>query len=495
MKKTFSTFNFQLLILLLCTTVLNSCASNNNGDKQEEVPEGYFTLAVQPNNLQQIRGWGIYPGHTLPPEKMTSINIATEARRVLFEELGITMFRVCLEANCGASYTATNRTLTPAYIDDLAELINYAAGKGIPDYLISMWSPPYHMKEVYDADSDGNHNYRPRLKANDYDLFVAYVVDALKYLKSKGCPLPVALSLQNEPDGGVVATPDDIGEGATFIGGIDLAVALFGKMRPALDAAGFSSVKLGAPESPSYEGSWIFRWPPLTSSQLSKTDIHMVHSYSDTPYDDNNAAKVKDPLTEFLRVKGNIGKESWQTEFSVAGTGGQGKTAMERLMHAMRIFSSDIVWAGHTVWMWWCGWFPGWSVNSADQQVLLGGNGVSSVEKAAMFDAFATIFNSVPKGSYARKVTSSDPSLKTDMRLQNDLVAFQTENGTFIVLVNGTDAQKPYYISGLAGQAGTLKTIAGNDTKTTMSSDFVVSSSGTAKVTVPKNSVNFILTN
>jgi hypothetical protein len=265
-------------------------------------------------------------------------------------------------------------------------------------------------------------------------------------------------------------------------------------MRAALNDAGLSAVKLGAPESVSYEGAWIFKYgaqPP--SSYFSKIDIHIQHSYTDISYDDNSAANAEAPLTEFLRVKKLIGKESWQTEYSVAGDVHKNMTIMQRLMVAMRVFSSDMVHAGYSVWMWWCGWFPGWSIDNPSQQVLVDGNGTTTVRKSQMFEAFATIFNNVPKGSHVRKVVTSDRSLKTNFRIMNDLAAFQTPTGTFILLVNGSDTQKSYGVSGLTGTAGTLRSMSGNDAKTDKTSEFTVTD-GTAIVTIPKSSVNFIYT-
>ena len=488
--------------LLLCATIVGACKSDNGGDEPDPLgplPDGYYTIAVQPDDQQEVKGWGIYPGHVTGTHvnANNSINAATEARRVLFKELGITMYRVCLEPMCGENYTASNKALSEKYLDDLAALINYAGGEGFTEYLISIWSAPYHMKEVYDAGSGDNHNYRPRLKINEYDLFVSYVADVLRYLHNKGCPLPTALSLQNEPDGGVVKLADDIGYSTAYIDGLDL-MDLLGKMRAALNAAGMSSVKLGAPESPSYEGSWIFKWNnsgvALTAKLLEPVDIHMIHSYAGEGDVYNDYASYQAPLDEFLDFKRKIGGDSWQTEFSVAGSSGQGKTVMERLQFAMRIFSADMVWAGHNVWMWWCGWFPGWSIDNSDQQILIGGglNG-AAIRKSAMFDAFATIFNNVPKGSHVRKVVTSDLKHKTNRHIMNDLVAFQTANGTFVLLVNGADKERNYRMSGLAGATGTLKSISGADAKTVDTSDFTVTG-GMVDVPVPGNSVNFICT-
>jgi O-glycosyl hydrolase len=459
------------------------------------VPAGALTLAVQPANLQQIQGWGIHPGFAMPEGSgdVASINTAPEALRVLLEELGVNMLRLCLRPQSGSSYTATNKVLTPAYLDEMVQIIQYALTKGVDKYMISIWSPPMHMKEVYMAAAAWEDPYyRPRLKADNYDLFVSYVVDALRYLKSRGCPLPVALSLQNEPEASWLATPVDRDDCA-FIEGGNL-ISLINKMRAALNAAGLSTVKLGAPESVSYEGAWVFKYTVLPDSYFSNVDIHLQHAYTTLSYDDNTPENVEALLTEFLRVKRQIGGESWQTEFSVSPAEGMGgSTALQRLMIAMRMFSSDMIHAGYVVWMWWNGWCPGWSIDSPDQQILISGDGVTSVQKSGLFEAFSTFFKNAPPESHVRKVTTNDPSLKTNFRIMNDLVAFQTPTGTFILLVNGADAPKTYYISGLTGTAGTRKSITGNDAKTTDSDDFTVTG-GMAKVNVPRNSVNFIYT-
>ena len=92
--------------LLLCATIVGACKSDNGGDEPDPLgplPDGYYTIAVQPDDQQEVKGWGIYPGHVTGTHVSAnnSINAATEARRVLFKELGITMYRVCLEPMCG----------------------------------------------------------------------------------------------------------------------------------------------------------------------------------------------------------------------------------------------------------------------------------------------------------------------------------------------------------------------------------------------------------
>jgi O-glycosyl hydrolase len=460
---------------------------------------GPYTLTVAPENAQQVKGWGIYPGHALPAgdeENLLSINAALEARRTLIEDLGVNIIRLELRAKSGSNYTSGNKTLNTPYLDEMVKLINYAAERGVNQYLVSIWSPPVHMKEAYDANALtywlNGHSYRQRLKTNQYDLFVEYVKDALLYLQSKGCPPPTALSLQNEPEAGVANGTGDgnVTLDRAFIEGSDL-VTLAGKMRAALNSAGLSSVRIGAPESVSYAGAWVFE----DVTNPTNIDIHIQHSYNTVSYSDNSAANVTTPLNNFITVKNRIGGESWQTEFSVSTAEGMGgnNTALQRLMLAMRTFSSDMVHAGYSVWMWWCGWFPGWDI-SGSQEVLLGGNGISWAEKPAMFEALATIFNNAPPGSHVRKVTTSDPALKTNFRILNDLVAFQTPNGgAFILLVNGSSERKGYAVSGLAGTTGTLKSMSGDNVATVQTSTFTVSG-GEAVVVAPPNSVNFAWT-
>jgi O-glycosyl hydrolase len=475
-------------------------------DDPKETPRDTFALAVLPENCQEVKGWGLYPGDAFPDRLVihgwTAYNIssATEALRVIFEELGINMYRVNLDALCGTGYTASNRTLNTEYMDELVKLVQYARSKGVTEYLMTLWSPPFSMKEAYNFGTSENPGYMLRLKPENYTLFTEYVRDAILYLQERGCPPPAVLSLQNEPEfsgGDGKATAAELDEtGATVskgthYTGTDL-VNLLKKTRATLDAAGLQSVKLGAPESTSYIESKLFENLDVNSYK-NTYDIHIIHSYMDVGIDNNAAFLVKDPLTKFQTLKSQLGKESWQTEFSMAD---ENSTVMQRLMWTMQVFSSDMVHAGHTVWMWWDGWMsPTWTVNNPKQYVLLSGDGKITVDKSRMFDALAIIFNNVRPGSHVRKISTTDPALRTDLHLKNSGVAFEMANGgTFILLVNHTDKQKVYRLSGLTGQTGTLTTMEGNDAYVMKTSAFTVTADGTAEVPVPKNSVGFFIT-
>jgi hypothetical protein len=345
-----------------------------------------------------------------------------------------------------------------------------------------------------------NGKYTLRLDPEQYDLFAEYIRDAIKYLTDRGCPPPAVFSLQNEPEGSpgwadnaaaLDETDATVSKGIYYTGAT--LVAVLQKVRTTLNAAGLQSVKLGAPESVNYLNSTIFNNVNVNTLKAAY-DIHMIHAYTETSYDNEAAYLTKDPLTKFQTLKSQLGKESWETEYSVDE---ENSTIMQRLMTAMQVFSSDMVHAGHSVWMWFLGWMsPTWTVNNPKQYVLLSGDGKTAVEKSRMFDAFAIIFNNVRPGSHVRKVTTTDPSVRTALHIKNGVVAFERAGGgTFIMLINNnTDKPKVYNLSGLAGQAGTLTTMEGHDAYIMKTSAFTVSD-GTAEVLVPKNSVSFIYTN
>jgi hypothetical protein len=492
---------------MLCVVLLLAACNKSDNGGGAETGTGDYTLTVQPADLQEVKGWGVFPGYTDPPGTEgwgdagfhygTSINTATEARRVIFEELGINIFRCWFNSTTGENYTAEHRTLRTDYLDELATLIKYAESKGVTDYLITLWSPPYHMKEMAAGVGGG---YRARLKHENYDLFVSYIVDALKYLRdTKGCPLPTAFSFANEP----TATPTfsdanliHLRDNLCYYTGPEY-VNLLTKLRTALNAGGMSAVKLGAFEEANYVGQYLYSpYRELGAAQFVNVDIHVIHSYSNiNDYYSTDAQRVVSPLIDFRRIKAINGHESWQTEVCAIAFDDAGANLMTRLTYIMRTLASDMIWAEHSVWMWWLGWTTtGVTENMHNfHQHLLHGEGISSVEKNAIFNALATIFKSVPPGSHVRKVASNDPALKITQHIQNDLVAFQTPDGTFVLLVNGADRQKTYDVSGLDGAAGTHYTITGDDAKNVQTSPFAVSG-GKAQVAVPANSVNFIIT-
>jgi O-glycosyl hydrolase len=492
----------KLLKIAIITCLLAACTKDDGGTTR--TPDTY-TLEVAQQDLQTIRGWGLLPAFTVPEGSITlppSINSVPLAREVLFTELGMNIYRVWLDPHAGVNYTADHHELNMPYIDELAELVRYAQGVGVTEYLMSIWSPPVHMKEIYDATpNEPTRQWRPRLKADCYELFADYVVDALKELHNRNLPTPIVLSLQNEPEGGW-GWPGEprpsLEDGlVVWYEGEDLA-GLISRTRAKLDAAGLTTVRMGGQEEANYTDGGIFDVPTSIDPALLKDlDVFLIHAYAKDVYTSNSAAEYLAPMEKLLRNKRILDLPSWQTEFSILpGNAGVGLTDMERMIYAMRVLAADMVWAGHEVWMWWYGWDPGWSPEPEDseQGVILGGNGVTEVDRSGLFEALSTIFHNAPRGSHVRQVITNDTRLKTDMRLMNDLAAFQSDAGTLVLLVNGTDTKKTYAVSGLTGSAGTLKTLSGSDGRTVTLTAFPVDG-GQASVAIPPKSVNFIITN
>lgn len=462
-----------VLVLLFLLPVWNTVSAASQADAPVETAalsgNQEFDVTVLPETYQTVEGWGITPGSSNRIMKFTE---KTAAHDAIYRDLGITMFRMDFSEYTGDE----NGNLVQEWVDHQADYITKGVERGISRYLLTIWSPPEGMK-----------NFNPaRLKVEKEPVFVQYIVNFLNALTARGLPAPYAVSLQNEPANGS-------GEHLSSMYTAEQYVRVAKLLRTGLDAAGYGAVKLIGPEAAHY--TYLRRQLGENFEELDRDpefadalDAIAVHSYI-LPSSSQN----KD-MEDFIRNASKYpDKERWQTEFSTAHHLAS-ELEIDRAISTMRVFSSDMAWAGHNVWMYWWGYDPRQLITNTNQQTLVFGDGISSVDKGRLFQALSQIFNHVPPGSQVKRMSTTDPAAANSIGLQNDMVAFETENGTVALLVNPSDQEKVYHFHGLSGKSAVVRSIAESFEGMQELALRNIQDGSISQVRLPASSVNILIT-
>jgi hypothetical protein len=147
-------------------------------------------------------------------------------------------------------------TLDVARLQDLKDhlsIIKNAGGQ--TKYILTVWSPPAHMKlpdRVRYGSYQGRRQYLDPAYAdgNGYD-YSDFLLATIKSLTNSGFPAPLAVSIQNEPD--VAQTYD----GCVWVDSDSQKQAyrnVVKHLRTKLNDNGLSAVKILAPEDSGYQG-------------------------------------------------------------------------------------------------------------------------------------------------------------------------------------------------------------------------------------------------
>lgn len=160
-------------------------------------------------------------------------------------ELGVTMIRIQLSGGNALRPNQAERLIT-TQVDQFRKY-------NIKRYMVSIISPPIQFKKYYSAGAFVDGDLNP-LREECEGLFVKYIVDVLKLLKLKNTLLPVAISVQSQPDNPTAdfGIPPSIAHATPY--SIDQWIRVNLMTRHELDENGFASVDLIGPESVSV--SW-----------------------------------------------------------------------------------------------------------------------------------------------------------------------------------------------------------------------------------------------
>ena len=464
------------------------------------------TVTVLDNEYQTITGWGISPFFIADKDfkSFSNYNEWPEMYDKTYGEMGITSVRVPVDKECGYTDEPSDPSL-PNY-DELAYLVKYiqrAKDFGIDDWILCFWSPPpYMVEKEYIPDRDAELYV---LKDSYKDIYCQYVVNVLDYLQNAGMGTPKGLCFQNEPGGGNV-NPMYVREKYVYV-----AKAL----RALLNENGYAEVPLQGPESSSYHNCFRFtggsygniNFSVMQNDQEYADSIGVLtaHTYVSSDLKDADIARFASGCALYPE------KERWMTEVSGLGkadeamlSGGAYDYTMGPALFTMRILSTDVGWVGMNRWYYWRAYVSHYNPDEngasydvlndqyAQQAVLYGQTG-GKVVKSKLYDCLSTLFNNVPVGSKVKRLSSTDASYVNKCAIKTDLLAFETEKGTVVMLVNKSESAKATAIAGLSGTHAEIKSIAGGYDGI-ITTDAEVNGGAIESVHIPPRSVTFVIT-
>jgi O-glycosyl hydrolase len=249
-------------------------------------PDVYDITLESGVEYQTITGWGVFPA-SVPAESNHIWFNAIQAHKALFTDLGINIYRIELRGNCGNA----DGSLVEIPMAAFRKTVKLAKNYKQENYLITIWTPPAGMKSNNNISGKNGDGTAARLLQNKESAFCDYIINVLKDLGSENLPLPSAFSIQNEPNNA-----------------FDYQSCYYDKeqykrvtilMREALDAEGYSGIKLVGPEAPQYKDSHMWLgdgFSELTGdNEYAKAlDILASHSYL------NKSSTKKADIEEFI---------------------------------------------------------------------------------------------------------------------------------------------------------------------------------------------------
>ena len=484
-----------------------------------------YTLSVNEEDYQTIKGWGLSPDLTMnySATAINNLDNWTEASEALYKDLGATMTRSFLAAKLledgkemGFSYpdelvdiekirsAVEEDRISWKDVDATVAQVARSVRYGINDYIISMSSPPRAMLmyETYYW-SDKPYYF---LREDCVDLYCDVILKELDYItKTNGLPSPTALSLQNEPENG----------GYTPRYRPDMYKKMLVALRKVLNENGYADVKLFGPECSSYPGTSASAgdstgiFSKVDREYADALDIIGVHSYeagypSLDKFDEGISQYANPP--EILQEK-----DKWQTEYCVGDRVETGKNfEMNTAQKEFKILSADIGWGGNNVWYHWAGYYS-YYIPLADRVTEVShapkdgeiqfvtmtlGYGVGvEYYKNKTYDMLQMIFKNVPAGSVVKRVTLSDncTEIVNECKHLTDVVAFENGNSSIVALTNDSEEDLSFEYSNLKGTTAKCYAIVnGISSIADIGTKKVVD--GKVKVVIPKDSIVLIKT-
>jgi O-glycosyl hydrolase len=385
------------------------------------------------STAQAIKGWGLYPAGGSALYSRPTIRTALYAS-------GLTFIRTQIDpAIYQSGSTLSSMSLNANTLLVLEQVLQEAQAHGVDQYIVSVWSPPAAMKT--------NHStIGGQLATTQEGAFVAYVTKALLTLRTDGLPLPVALSIQNEPDFNPPTYP-----GCVYP--VDQWKRVIEAMRASFDANGLTSVALFGPETGTYGGAvysnastytpGYFGGPGFPSLASDATFNHAVGAYAFHTYGECQIAGLNTGLQA-------VPKDSWMTEFSQP----RGTTEAAWTLDMLSALGAHVALVPNNYWAWWNGYA---NTTAPDNQTLLGGDQTPVYTKR--YWALKALWTTVRPGWLVTHMTTTDPDLLVSLGSQDpcaarvDLVAFQRPDGASaaVLMVNRTTKSKLMAVGGLPG--------------------------------------------
>jgi O-glycosyl hydrolase len=388
-------------------------------------------LTMSATDRQAIQGWGIFPGysHSNWGDVFRSIANRPAVRDKVFE-LGVNTIRVELASN---SYNATAANkLNLAAMDELKTHILMAKNKGVPHWIVSVWSPPAPFKTPLQDTRGVVDGVRTYMNMAYKEQFCEYYANALAYLRDNGCGTPAMISVQNEPNYPVWY------DGCSFYSKADYQ-EICRRMRFWLDSKGLTSVRIGSSESahpgnPVFTGTGTNFW---TDVSLFPVNDAIAHTYGGAHWDFQQFRKAPMPI--------------WVTEWCNIDGGDQISSAVKSSAHIAR----DLVNMNAAYWIYWNSYNPNTSPGATD---LVYGS-ATAPQTTKLFQVLKRLFQEVkPDGTFkVRSFTSDDAAFHTgfgsDYAKLVHVIGFKSPTRTVVLIANMTTTSQSIVLRDIPGSS------------------------------------------
>ena len=464
------------------------------------------TVTVLDDEYQTITGWGISP-FLLSDNDFRSFSDYEDWKEMydaLYGELGITSVRVPIDKECGYTTEPEDEELKdkPVYsqLDYIVKYIERAKDFGIDDWILCFWSPPKYMIEKRYISYRGAELWA--VKTDCIDMYCRYMINVIDYLKENGVGTPMGVCFQNEPQSGNVNPTYEP----------ELFIYTAKRFRTMLDEAGYEDIPIQGAEAAAYYNG--FRYTGGTAEAYNYNNYindpdyaNAIGIFSTHTYIEAGKSKDSDVSTFATETAKFPDKERWMTEFSGLGqeeSVNTGDYVMGPALFTMRVLSSDVGWAGMNRWYYWRAFVTHYNPdeNGASydvlndkfsQQAVLYGQPGGKVVKSKLYKCLSLLFNNVPVGSKVKRMSSTVSSLVNRSALKSDLLAFETEKGTVVMLVNTAMQAKSVNFAGLTGSKAEIYSVTKNYDGIIKASEELYGGS-IESVHIPPRSVSFVVT-
>jgi large repetitive protein len=463
----------KLNILFICISILFTQCSKK-GINNDSTPVASIAT-VSDIDQQSVKGWGCCPvwigNHDISTQPLT--------QQATFE-LGATIIRLSQLPETGDS----NGNINQYAADELCRAILITSNNGFP-YILSNWSPPAGMKTI-SADGSVSNDTLAYLKTTREQMFCDFVVKLMNYISiTKGLPLPVTYSLQNEP---TCQTP---WAGCIYDSGQYKRVTKL--LRASLDAAGYSGIKLLGSEDGGYNNGQGWNssvyllggngFPSLNDSAFNNA----IGAFASHSYDWHPNTTI-DNYNKWIDGCDFWEKDRWQTEYCYIED-----SISPHAIGTVRRFISDMAYLKNNYWF-------TWTVNEGYghdvPDALCFGDGINSLTRKPAYYVLKKLFTSIPTGSRIRRMTTTDNELISDNAGKMDMVAFASDTNMVVVIVNPTPSVKKTNVNGLTGSSAHVYQLASktNNTDMQLISSPVISGGIISNINLPANSVTIVVT-
>jgi hypothetical protein len=384
------------------------------------------SLGITGTKLVDFKGWGIMPA---PIDRQTptfndgsiaysdaswlpASGTTPNALHQRMGELSFDIARVYISPTIGKS----DNTLDLARLQDLKDHLTILQNQGIPDYIITVWSPPVHMKSPNQV-RYGSYNNTPQTLNPQYadgagydyaDFLVAVVLN----LKNAGFKLPLNISIQNEP--GVAGVYDGCVYENTEANR-QMYRNVCKQLRAKLNQNNLGSIQVVGPEP-----GGLNSLPDIlgTASSTGFSNLNADADFKNaigafafhTYYTSGSTRTLLDAMAAYPT------KDRWMTEYSTADgirtelRPNSGSAQQDWALNFARRMAGDLVDLRSNYWFFWRGWHP--SSVADDQDLLYGDSNAPGLSKA--YYVFQKLWQTTGPGWRVMAMTSDDPQLRTD---------------------------------------------------------------------------------